>query len=191
MLVDINLLPQSKQRNVALYIFAGFLLLTILLVCIAVTLWYNGRLQAEESLESELAHIQEKTQIREQQNQPQEEATPTNQYESAVQRLNQYPLSTVVLLKEISELLTERGFVIEFEYSNTNQIHLVVQFDASREVAFFLERLEGSSYFSSVQLNLIDTVQLNNGGTEVLPRYRAEFQLTIDESELKKGSKGA
>ncbi len=187
MLVDINLLPKKKQRNSHLLLAMGLVFVIIVLIITSGLLWLNGQKKIEERLETQLAQIQELRQIQEQQNQPVETIIPSNQYEEVVQKLAAYPLSTVVLLNEISRLLQDQGSVLQFEYASS-QIHLVLEFYASREVAFFLDRLKSSSFFSVVKLNEIETVQLNGGATNMLPRYHADFQLTIHPSEVQKAS---
>ncbi|GAA0333983.1 hypothetical protein GCM10008967_25930 [Bacillus carboniphilus] len=189
MLVDINLIQKPKQRNTPLFILAGFALLSFALVITTGILWYNGELQMKDRLENQLAHVQELRGIREQQNQPIETVTPTKQYEETVQWMDDYPLSTVVVIDEIRTLLTDRGFILQFDYSSSERIHLVAQFDASREVAFFFERLQASPLFTNVVLNKIETVKLDNGNPDVLPRYRADFNLAIQATEVQKAKK--
>ncbi|MET3697384.1 hypothetical protein SAMN05877753_105293 [Bacillus oleivorans] len=188
MLVDINLLPQKKQRNSHLFIAIGLVFVIFILIITAGGFWLNEQLKIEERLKNQLAQIQELRQVREQQNQPAEPAAPTKQYEEIVQTLAAYPLPTVSLMNEISSLLQDKGSVLQFDYSNSSQIHLAAEFYASREVAFFLDRLKSSSFFSNVILNEIETVQLSSGSTNVLPRYHADFQLTIDVSEVQKAT---
>ncbi|MFP3422721.1 fimbrial assembly protein, partial [Bacillus sp. SIMBA_161] len=66
------------------------------------------------------------------------------QLQATVEWAESYQFDTIPLLEELVSLLPARGFFQTFSYIGLDQAQLVVQFDSSREAAYYLAQLKSS-----------------------------------------------
>jgi hypothetical protein len=75
------------------------------------------------------------------------------QLENAVKWANDYPIQTIPVMRKLTSLLPERGFIQRFGYTEDGTVMLSVQFDSSRDAAYFLSNLTNSQWIEDVSLN--------------------------------------
>ncbi len=118
----------------------------------------------------------------------------TVQLEEAVQWAENYPLETVPVLKSLIGLLPERGFFEEFGYEEDGTITLKVRFDTTRDAAYYLTNIEGDLWYKEAELLTLEvdeevvteTVEQSAlEENELLPRYVAEYTITVDKLLVK------
>jgi type IV pilus assembly protein PilN len=108
----------------------------------------------------------------------------------AVQWSKKYPLKMVPLLRNMTKLLPERGFVMNFSYADNGTVTVAVQFDTSEQAAYYLKRLEDAKFVKDVQLKSVSAVNITETnaeeGTEqqVVPRYLAQYEMHIRKQAL-------
>lgn len=193
MLVDINLLPQKERDRPAPLIAA----ISILVVAVMIWAVFVFLTKSEENEQLVLAVQSEQVAA--------EQAVITAQLETA-QGMNEeqqlkatvdwaesYQFDTVPLLEELVAILPERGFFDSFSYIGLDQATLSVQFDKSREAAYYLAQLKASELIQSVTLDTVaqkevDTTETEEGVViekavmEELPRYIATYTIVfVDE----------
>lgn len=192
MLIDINLLPQKeRKRRMPVYIAIAALSITILGTAF---LLVHTQLSHQE-LENITKDLEMKKEFRLQQETAVnniESSDGLEQLHTAVQWAEQYPIDTVPVLEHLTSLLPERGFFRQFNYTEDGMINLNVQFDTSRQAAYFLNDLKNSEWISEARLTSLETSQ---GQMEedlvvlpedkLMPRYLGQYEISLNQSFIK------
>jgi type IV pilus assembly protein PilN len=192
MLVEINLLPKKEHKKSSLLIMA---IAGVLLFKITVSIVFfqgNSYEKKMASLDKQIESIQKLNEVQQAKLAEGESSNSAVKLQDAVNWAEQYPFDTVPLLQNIISLLPERGFIQDFEYSNTDSVVIKIQLDASRDAAFYLSSLKGSDWVEDVTLvnimadkkdevTAVETIDASSEQEEVkvLPRYSAEFEITF------------
>lgn len=164
MLVDINLLPQKEPKNYNFIITLSCLVLSLLLIS-GYYLWQINSTKSEvASLNRQIATIQKVTRN-------QEEATDystnsVSQLKSAIEWANDYSIQIIPVMRHLTSLLPERGFIQSFGYTEAGTITLTVQFDSAREAAYFLDSLNESKWISEASLSSLAAAAPADSSTE-------------------------
>ncbi|MBI0576509.1 PilN domain-containing protein [Neobacillus cucumis] len=165
MLVEINLLPKKEPKKINLIIALGSGLALFLLIG-GIYLWQI------KSTKSDVAEVDRQIsmtqKIAEQQQQKSDSAQSINsvsQLKGAIEWANSYPIHTIPVMKHLTSLLPERGFIQSFSYTEAGTVSLTVQFDSAREAAYFLDSLNESKWFEEASLNSLSTTETNTADT--------------------------
>jgi type IV pilus assembly protein PilN len=202
MLVEINLLPKKEHKKSSMLIIAiaGIFLFTITFSIV----FFQGNSYEKKmaSFDKQIESMQKLNEVQQAKLAEGESGNSAVKLQDAVIWAEQYPFDTVPLLQNIIALLPERGFIQNFEYSNTDSVVIKIQLDASRDAAFYLSSLKGSDWVEDVTLmNIVagtkaegTAVEITDTPSEqeevkVLPRYSAEFEITF-KTEFFKEDKG-
>ena len=200
MLVEINLLPKKESRNTALFVLVGVLLF-ILFIGIGISVWvgqtYKGK---TERLNQEIATTKQLIEIQQEKINNSESANSLSELEKAVKWAEEYPIETVPILRKLTALLPERGFVKTIKYTEAGTIELLVQFDTSREASYYLKSMLDSDWIEDVKLISIEAMknaeeEVEQGIQELrneryIPRYAAEFEVFLNKRVIKDEEKG-
>ncbi|WP_066257924.1 PilN domain-containing protein [Neobacillus drentensis] len=153
MLVEINLLPQKEPKKIGFIITLSCLVALLLLVG-AFYLWQTNAVKSTiASLDRQISMTKK---IAEKENKSTETAVATssvNQLKSAIEWANEYPIQTIPVMRHLTSLLPERGFIQNFAYTESGTISLTVQFDSAREAAYFLDNLNESKWIEEASLS--------------------------------------
>lgn len=200
MLVEINLLPSKERRSSAL-LFATALFVGLLIAVIAFFYWRVHTIQSDLDVVNKGITQTQQIAAKEQEKVQLDDGTEsTKQLETSIEWADQYPIASVPVMRHLTALLPERGFIQTFSYDEQGTLTLSVQFDTSREAAYFLNRLQDSEMIQSADLNSLlakeedTTVEENVVATssqddeEYIPRYLAEFQIQLDKEMARKPS---
>jgi hypothetical protein len=216
MLVEINLLPKKEPKKYGFIILSSLLVILILL---ASAFYYyqihttNLKIQNVDKQMSILRKISEQQSEKLNKN---EAASSLNLLNSGIEWAEANRVITIPVMKKLTSLLPERGFIQSFKYEESEIITLKVQFDTTSEAAFYLDRLnkekwirestliklnaesENEAEGNSVPKNSSETAVQSNFDTEadtngsssktseILPRYIGEFHVELDIGELNK-----
>jgi type IV pilus assembly protein PilN len=191
-LVEINLLPQKQQKRSITLIIIVIIALTMLLISLF-TFWqvqkYNNEIR---HLEANIANFEQSiTSLQQDVN-----VESTNSYvelSNAVEWSVTYPIKSVAVLKHLTSLLPERGFLLTYSYTETGVLSLTVQFDTKKEAAYYLSWLSDSdwieevklSQLSSSQIEAIPEIQGENESESYLPRYTGNFEITLNREAIR------
>jgi type IV pilus assembly protein PilN len=191
MLVDINLLPKKEPKNMAflVIIFAAFF---ILLITGAVFLWQGSRMNDQLArLDQEIRSTQKQAEAEQAKLDQNSAGTASlSQLEAAVKWANDEPIKSEPVLKRVIALLPERGFIQTINYAETGTLSLTVQFDTSREAAYFYKSLLDAKWVSGAKLSSLSTAEPKqdkaNGDSaqmedeSLVPRYIGQYEVTLN-----------
>lgn len=193
MLVDINLLPKKEQeRPVMLLAIVGVFVIAILI-------WTIFFLMAQSQKNSQAEADTEKTQLAIQSAEIQAQLdaavgiSDEQQLKTTVDWAEAYQFDTLPLLADLVDRLPERGYLESFSFTEPNLATLNIQFDSSREAAYYLTQLKASELVDSVVLDSVtnkeqavvdeddEDSQTEEEAIET-PRYAASYSLVyLDE----------
>ncbi len=188
MLVDINLLPHDERKKSSWLkaVIAIAALGLVLILTFAILGIYQGK--AVDTLASQLSQEQKLRAQKEEKIAELESMDTWANLDAAVKWAEGYPMPMLPVLGEVVDALPERGFLEEFTYTGAGALELGIQFDSSREAAYYLERISSTELVSDVKLLGVETEALEEGEAAdagVLPRYLARYALTLDREAVK------
>jgi Tfp pilus assembly protein PilN len=158
MLVEINLLPQKEPKK-----FNILYLSTIIVIFVIVGGIYYWQIQTAktdvEALDKQITATKKITEKEESKANVNEASQSSNTLKIAVDWARDYPVPTIPVMKELTSLLPERGFIQSFAYAEAGTVTLTVQFDSSREAAFFLNSLKDSEWIKDASLSSLNAVE--------------------------------
>ncbi|WP_046173966.1 hypothetical protein [Domibacillus indicus] len=195
MLIDINLLPAKKKKSVPFFVWLiiGLLLLGAGAALFAAVNIKQGQL---ERAEQELATQQQLRETLEGAALSSNTASETSadQLRQAVEWSQVRRLPASPILQHLVSLLPERGFFLAMSYTSEETMNLTVQFDTSRQGAFYLSQLKSSDWIEKAAILQLDTsvdeteeeakkiLELTDG----LPRYLVQYEIVFNEQAVLK-----
>ncbi|MEH6905573.1 PilN domain-containing protein [Neobacillus drentensis] len=153
MLVEINLLPQKEPKKIG-FIITLSCLVTLLLIISAFYLWQTNAVKGNiASVEGQIEMTKKIAEKENKSTETLEAASSVSQLKSAIEWANEYPIQTIPVMRHLTSLLPERGFIKSFAYTEAGTISLSVQFDSAREAAYFLDNLNESKWIEEASLS--------------------------------------
>ncbi len=201
MLVEINLLPQKEAKNKSLFLLA-IISAAILLIGGFFVYWFNRTYENKiANLEQQIATTEQLVANEQQKVMNYEASNSLTELENTVKWAEDYPLMTVPILQKLTELLPERGFLQSFTYEGIGVVKFTIQFETSRDAAYYLNALIESKWVLDAKLNQLDAVtsfydrtigETDNGPNEselknekYIPRYHGEYEVELKRDVLK------
>lgn len=191
MLIDINLLPQKEQDRPFHLIIAGVLVLLAALFAALLFFMAQAEETAQAQLIAESAELTAEQEVIRQQIGASEGMNEEQQLNETVTWAEGYQFDTLPLLAELVSELPERGFFNNFAFLGPNTATLELQFDTSREAAYYLTQLKSVETIASVTLDSVTNQELVLTEDELVedeeslvmsPRYLATYSLIfVDE----------
>lgn len=191
MLVDINLLPQNDKKSKNVYILLGVAALIFLASIIAFLFILHNKKQDLSAVEKQISQTTAILEAERNKLADFESSSSFNELETVIKWANNQPYNLVYALQEITKLLPERGFIVEFEIDEQNDMNQLVQFDTKREAAYYLNSLLTLEWIDEAVISeakTTDILEKENENTEdenILPRYYAQYELRINVSALR------
>lgn len=193
MLVEINLLPKKEHKKSSQLIIAILVLLFFTVSTSVIYIQGNSYNSKIDSVDKQIESIQKLNEVQQAKMIDVEAGNSAVKLQAAVEWAEQYPMDTVPLMQNIIALLPERGFIKNFEYSNLDSVLITIQFDATRDAAFYLSSLKQSEWVEeAVILNVIaerltdeteadetDSEIIESKDVDALPRYSAQYNITF------------
>lgn len=198
MQVEINLLPRTREKKISLRLVLAALLLTSALVITVIYLWGNFYDRKLEAVDQQLASTQSLIISEEGKLKDNAALDSVTTLQQAVSWAEDYPIDTVKLMQALISLLPERGFIQFFSFSEEGLL-LKVQFDTNRDPAYYLNSLTEADWVLGAELVKLtadtpgsDPVEDQKAdellNAEFVPRYLAEYKITINRSKVKRNS---
>ena len=187
MLISIYYLKKKNKLSYILFLILFF----IVIVAAGYYLWrqYSYQMETKQKLQTELNNVKIEKVTLETAAKESTSNDAVTQLQAAIQWANDNQSSTYSLLQNISSLLPERGFIMDFSFQEDGAVSLSVQFDSAREAAYYLKSLSKATFIKQADLLNITTETPESDTVvdeyAVLPRYTADYQLQIDPSKLK------
>ncbi|MFS0775794.1 hypothetical protein ABC255_07290 [Neobacillus sp. 3P2-tot-E-2] len=156
MLVEINLLPQKEPRNTG-FIFSLSVMLVLFLLIGGFYFWQVQSAKTDlANLESQIEMTKKIAEAEHKNAEANVSSMSVTVLQNAVEWANIYPIKTVPVMQHLTSLLPERGFIQSFSYTEAGTVSLTVQFDNTREAAYFLEHLNDSLWVKEASLNSLN-----------------------------------
>lgn len=153
MLVEINMLPKKEPKKVG-FLIALACLLALFLLAGAVYLWQINSTKNEITTIDRQINMTKKIVDKEDVNSKVVASTNSvSQLKKAINWANDYPIETIPVMRKLTSLLPERGFIQKFGYTGAGTLTLTVQFDSAREAAYFLDNLNESKWIKDASLS--------------------------------------
>jgi type IV pilus assembly protein PilN len=195
MIVEINLLPKKEPKNASVLVSVA--VFAALLIAAAVVFYVLSARADEQinALTGELKQIRAMQAIEQQKQKSAQSVQEMKELHEAVQWSKNYPLKMVPLLRNMTKLLPERGFMMNFSYTGNETVTVSVQFDTSEQAAYYLKRLSDAKFVEAVQLKSVSTVNITDTSAEegmekqVVPRYLAQYEIHIRKQALEEKEK--
>lgn len=201
MLVEINLLPQKEEKNKSLLLLVISLIVILLIggtFAYLLNRTYSSKLS---SMEKQITTNEKLVALEQEKMIAKENANSYTELENTVKWAEEYPIKTVPMLQKLTALLPERGFIQTFNYVNTGIVQVGIQFESSREAAYYLSSLQESNWVKDSKLLSVDAItsfydkKFGDSGKEIdksklknetyLPRYLSQYEITLNIDVLK------
>jgi type IV pilus assembly protein PilN len=191
MIVEINLLPKKEPKNVV-FLLSAAIVTAIVVIAAAVFYVLIDRAEMQiDSLEKELKQTRALQAIEQQKLEDIQTVREIDELNQTVQWAKDYPLKMVPLLRNMTKLLPERGFIMNFSYTEDGTVTVSVQFDTSEQAAYYLKRLSDAKFIADVQLKSLSAVntaeksdEQETAEAQVVPRYLAQYEMHIRKQAL-------
>lgn len=155
MLVEINLLPKKEPKNYAL-IAILLIALFLFLVAGSYLVWQGASYQSKvDSLNQQIVTTKKLTEAKQAEQGRLQANNSISELVTAMAWANEEPLKAVPIINHVTAMLPNRGFIQNISYAETGTVSLTVQFDTSRDAAYYLKTLLGSEWFEEVTLSSI------------------------------------
>lgn len=201
MLVEINLLPQKEEKNKSLLLLVIIATL-ILLIGGFFVYWLNNSYEKKlASLEQQITTAEQLVLNEQQKIVNYQASNSLSELENTVKWAKGYPLKIVPTLNKLTALLPDRGFIQTLSYVETGIVNLTVQFETSREAAFYLGTLLESNWVHEASLTNLSAItgfydrtfgETDEGPDETslknekyLPRYLGTFEVELNREVIK------
>lgn len=195
MLVDINLLPKKEKKKSYIWLFFIVFIAIVALGSVYFFHLYSNQLATKQKLQTQLTNVKVEKVTLESKAMKSESENAEEKLTAAIKWADENQYSTYSFLRKISSLLPERGFIMDFAFQNDGVASLSVQFDSTRESAFYLTSLSKADFIKNAELVNIQAEKLESDtvvdDNEVLPRYTANYQLQVDTNKFKQEEEGA
>ncbi|WP_110111495.1 hypothetical protein [Bacillus sp. CGMCC 1.16541] len=198
MLAEINLLPRKEPKSPAFLI----LMIGLLLLFISISSflgWKYMSLQEEKQVtETAISDVKVEQATLQAKVVQSTDTEAVQQLQTAIEWVNRYPVKTVPIVDTLTKSLPKRGFIREFAYTSELVVQVAIQFDESREAAYFLSRLKVETpIVKEAKILSVETFEVDEGDKEeerqqfeekeqVMPRYVALYQIEMNRDEIDK-----
>ncbi|MCA0147430.1 hypothetical protein LCD52_01380 [Rossellomorea vietnamensis] len=188
-LIDINLLPEKEKKGP---VFVYSLAIILLLFFVGSLYFFFSLRSVHMETESTVRSISQTEQLIEVQQTKlldSESSQGMKDLEKTVESMMDYPVKTVPVLNELISLLPSRGFIQALEYSGRQTINASIQFDSSRQAAYYLHHLKEVGWIREAEIlemtaETTESENMLSADHEVVPRYLVEYSLTLDSKKL-------
>ncbi|OKL38244.1 hypothetical protein [Domibacillus mangrovi] len=203
MLIEINLLPQKEKKRVPLFLIFLFIALLITASASAFFVLYtkNKELDNVEQQLSNAVQLREALEMNAAGNSG-AAASSAEMLNEAIAWADRIKVPVSPIIAHLIERLPERGFFQALSYTSEESLIVTIQFDTSRDAAYYLSELKSSKWVNSAKILTLNT-SIEEGeedeqaildATEVLPRYAAEYEIVfnteaVNETLAQEGSK--
>lgn len=178
MLVDINLLPQKERDRPAFLIAAIAILVLAVVIWAVLALLANSHDNKQAVLAAQSQQVATEQAAIRAQLEAAQGMNEEQQLKATVDWAESYQFDTVPLLKELVAILPARGFFDSFSYTGLDQAVLGVQFDTTRQAAYYLAQLKASELIKSATLDSVAQNEVATIDEEVAIKDKAIIQET-------------
>lgn len=200
MLVEINLLPQKRKQSKNFYYLIGIILFLAIIIT-SLLVWQINVKKAEiaetqQQLDIVLSVIAEKNQQLEEYN----SASSVQELKQAIDWAEAKSFDAVFLIEELTKMLPERGFILNFTIDENYKINQVIQFDTKSDAAYYLHTLLSNEWVEEAVISETgiekefeeeeteENATPSSRDENILPRYKAQYEILLNLEEFAKAA---
>lgn len=200
MLVEINLLGEKERDRPAFVVAAISLIFLGLVTGLVFYFLGNSFENKQQEIAAQSAEVMSQQAAIQAQMQTSASLNDAQKLQKTVEWAETYQFDTLPLIRELTSLLPERGFFSNFAFTSPNGATVDVQFDTSREAAFYLTQLKSSEMITAVNLTTLSSQTLEDPTseetagtsievepeieTQLMPRYLASYEITFLDTRM-------
>lgn len=191
MLIDINLLPEKQKKNYTRLAVIILMVIVFILLSYLLLIKYNSAREQTEVYIDQLQEIKLQQATEEKKLKDYTSSNTIEELSSAINWTEQLPLPTVNLIRHLTSLLPENGYIQTFQYSDEGEVYVTVLFNRTREAAYYISYLKNSEFVEEVNIlslatttpNVADMIEGETNGQTT--KYIGQFEIVINRSSLK------
>ncbi|MCA1063572.1 hypothetical protein QTG56_11920 [Rossellomorea sp. AcN35-11] len=186
-LIDINLLAEKEKKSPVFFYSIAIICLLFFVGCLFFFFSLRSIQEDTERTTGRISQTKQLIEVHQTKLLDSGAAGGTSQLEKTIQTMKDYPIDTVPVLNKLISLLPSRGFIQTFEYSVRQRIETSVQFDSSREAAYYLHRIKEVDWIEEAEILELTTVTEEEAGIDerdVVPRYVVGFTILLNTEKL-------
>lgn len=200
MLVEINLLPQKRKQGKKFYVIIGIIVLLAITIT-SLLIWQINAKKAEieetqQQLDVVLSVIEEKNKQLENYN----SASSVQELRQAIEWAEAKSFDAVYLIDELTKMLPERGFILDFKMDQNYKINQVIQFDTKSDAAYYLHTLLSNEWVEEAVISETgiekefeeeeteENATPSSRDENILPRYKAQYEILLNLEEFAKAA---
>ena len=192
MLAEINLLPKKERKSYAFPITSALIVLVLAGVGGFFFYTYSQTKKDVAALESDLAQTRQLIEI--EKTKAETTVNSVTQLENMIDWGETYTVKSVPILDELISLLPQRGFFVQYDYTEQNTVQLTVRFDTSLEASSYLDELLATEWTEGAKLTSLEVTEsyyfsdINGYGEsdvpemlneDFVPRYEAIYEIKL------------
>lgn len=210
MLVEINLLPQKEQKKLGFLVILASLVGLFLLASVFYYVQIKTTKNTIQSIDNQVAMTNKiEAQLQKKQGSS-ASANSVTRLRTTIDWADKNRIETIPVMRHLTALLPERGFIQTFTYNETGTVTITVQFDTATEAANYLNSLNHSSWIEKASLNSLNSSNNSGSGStsssqtnsttttatvdsnttspteKYLPRYTGQFEIQFNKDSVKK-----
>ncbi|MGM0853312.1 MAG: hypothetical protein ACQEWI_11975 [Bacillota bacterium] len=186
-LIDINLLPEKEKKSSVFLYSMAIILLLFFVGCLSFFFSLRSIQMDTDRTLGDISQTKQLIEVQQRKLLDSESTGGAKKLEKTIEWMKDYPIQTVPVLNKLISLLPPRGFIQTFEYTDRQRVNTSVQFDSSREAAYYLHHLKEVYWIKDAEILEITTgtgEEAEADEREVVPRYLVEYTLSLNPEKL-------
>ncbi|OZM57863.1 hypothetical protein CIB95_05765 [Lottiidibacillus patelloidae] len=183
--VEINLLREKPKAHPIFRILIYILIATVLASGAFMYVKYSSVSSEIEMLETKIKSAEAERIALEAKITDMQSGSFIDEYVQDVNKIEAFHFSSVGILNDFVKLLPERGYFIDYTFSENGIVDIYVKFDTLPEMSMYTDGLSSLSFVTNVSLDDIEIKEVSNNENEVLPRFYVQYSITLDLETVK------
>jgi type IV pilus assembly protein PilN len=183
--VEINLLREKPKAHPIFRILIYLLVAILLANAVFIYVKYSSVSSEIEMLETKIKSTEtERIALEAKINNMQSDSF-INEYKQDVNVIKAFHFSSVGILNDFVRVLPERGFFIDYTFSENGTVDVFVKFDTLPEMSMYTDGLSSLPFVTNVSLDDVEIKEISNNENEVLPRFYVQYSISLDIETVK------
>jgi type IV pilus assembly protein PilN len=183
--VEINLLREKPKAHPIFRILIYLLVAILLANAVFIYVKYSSVSSEIEMLETKIKSTEtERIALEAKINNMQSDSF-INEYKQDVNVIKAFHFSSVGILNDFVRVLPERGFFIDYTFSENGIVDVFVKFDTLPEMSMYTDGLSSLPFVTNVSLDDVEIKEISNNENEVLPRFYVQYSISLDIETVK------
>jgi type IV pilus assembly protein PilN len=183
--VEINLLREKPKAHPIFRILIYLIVAIVLMYAVFIYVKYSSVSSEIDMLESKIKSTETERIALEAKINDMQSDSFINEYKQDVNVIEAFHFSSVGILNEFVRVLPERGFFIDYAFSEDGIVDIYVKFDTLPEMSMYTDGLSSLPFVTYVSLDDVEIKEISNNENEVLPRFYVQYSISLDIETVK------